>query len=64
MVDLLAAACGVTWAEAAASAVPMEVDGTRVLVADRGTLIRTKQTVRHSDAADRAWLEGSRDEGA
>jgi len=64
MVDLLAAACGVTWAEAAASAVPIELDGTRILVADRGTLIRTKQTVRHSDAADRAWLEGSRDDGA
>lgn len=60
MVDLLAAACGVTWAEAAQSAEPMQVEGARILVADRETLIRTKQTVRPSDAADRAWLEASR----
>lgn len=63
MVDLLAAACGVTWAEAAASAEPIDVGGTRILMADLETLIRTKRTVRHSDAADRAWLEALRDEG-
>ncbi len=57
MVDLLAAACGVTWADAIPSALRVGVEGTNVVVADRATLIRTKQTVRPSDAADRAWLE-------
>jgi len=57
MVDLLAAACGVTWDEASATAEQVEIEGARVIVADRETLIRTKQTVRPSDAADRAWLE-------
>lgn len=56
MVDLLAAACGVTWEEARPSALTIEVDGVPVVVADRETLIRTKMTVRPSDAADRAWL--------
>jgi len=57
MVDLLAAACGVTWAEAEETAETVDLDGTPVRVADRRTLIRTKQTVRPSDAADRAWLQ-------
>lgn len=56
MVDLLAAACGVTWAEARTGAQVMDLDGDQVLVADPRTLIRTKQTVRPSDAADCAWL--------
>ena len=56
------AACGVTWSEAQSSAERIDLDGTPVVVADRQTLIRTKQTLRPSDAADRAWLEapGSR----
>jgi hypothetical protein len=62
MVDLLAAACGVTWAEAMASAERRELDGIGLIVADRETLIRTKQTIRPSDAADRAFLETLRDE--
>lgn len=57
MVDLLGVACGVTWAEAQASARRFDLDGTPVLVADKRTLIRTKQTMRPSDAADCAWLE-------
>jgi len=57
MVDLLAAACGVTWADARPSAEQIDLDGTPVIVADRQTLIRTKQTLRPSDAADRAWLQ-------
>jgi hypothetical protein len=57
MVDLLAGACGVTWAQASQSAKVVDLDGVRVIVADRATLIRTKQTTRPSDAADRAWLE-------
>ena len=57
MVDLLAVACGVTWSDAHTSAERIDLDGTLVLVADRQTLIRTKRTMRPSDAADRAWLE-------
>lgn len=64
MVDLLAAACGVTWSEAHSSAQRIDLDGTPVIVADRKTLIRTKQTIRPSDAADRAWLEAVGDEDA
>ena len=62
MVDLLRAAGGVTWAEAQASARRIDLDGTPVLFADKQTLIRTKQTARPSDAADRAWLEALPDE--
>jgi hypothetical protein len=57
MVDLLSIACDVTWAEAHESAEIRDLDGTQVLVAGIKTLIRTKQTIRPSDAADRAWLE-------
>ena len=63
LVDLLAAACGVTWSEARASALRMDLEGTPVIVADVETLIRTKMTVRPSDAADRAWLESLREDG-
>ena len=62
MVDLLSAACDVTWPEASAGALRVDLDGTPIVVADVGTLIRTKQTVRPSDAADRAWLEALRGE--
>ncbi len=62
LVDLLAAACGVTWSEASASALRMDPEGTPVIAADGETLIRTKQTVRPSDAADRAWLEALRED--
>lgn len=60
MVDLLASACGVTWAEASARAERRELGGVSLVLADAETLIRTKQTVRPSDAADRAWLEALR----
>lgn len=60
MVDLLAAACSVTWTEAAGSALRVDLEGTPVIVADVATLIRTKETVRPSDAADRAFLEAIR----
>jgi hypothetical protein len=62
MVDLLAAACGVTWAEANERAERIDVGGAVAIVADRQTLIRTKRTVRPSDAADRAWLEAQQSE--
>jgi predicted nucleotidyltransferase len=62
MVDLLAAACAVTWAEASETALRFDLDGTTVVVADADTLIRTKRTARPSDAADRAFLEAVRDQ--
>jgi hypothetical protein len=62
MVDLLGAACGVTWAEASTSARRVELSGTPVLFADKETLIRTKQTIRPTDAADRAWLQALPDD--
>jgi hypothetical protein len=36
----------------------MEIDGVTVPVASVRTLIRTKDTVRPSDALDRRFLEG------
>jgi predicted nucleotidyltransferase len=57
MVDLLASACGVTWEDAHRSAKRIDLGGVSLVLADVETLIRTKQTVRPSDAADRAWLE-------
>ena len=57
MVDLLAAACGVTWAQASRTAERRDLDGIPVILADPATLILTKRTLRPSDAADRAWLE-------
>jgi predicted nucleotidyltransferase len=60
MVDLLAAACEVTWSEASVSAERIDLQGTPVIYADVATLIRTKRTVRPSDAADSAWLESLR----
>jgi hypothetical protein len=64
MVDLLGIACGVRWDEANQTALRMDIDGVPVIVADRATLIRTKQTVRLSDAADRAWLEERSEDGS
>ena len=63
MVDLLSVACGVTWADAQGAAERRDLGGAEVLLADPRTLIRTKQTIRPSDAADRAWLESLLREG-
>ena len=43
-------------------ALRVDLGGVSVLVADKPTLIRTKQTVRPSDAADRAWLDEPSDD--
>jgi hypothetical protein len=61
MVDLLS---GVTWNQASGSAERRDLDGIPIIVADPATLIRTKQTARPSDAADRAWLEALISDGA
>jgi Nucleotidyl transferase of unknown function (DUF2204) len=57
VVDLLGRACGLSYQEAIADAQKMNIEGVEVPVASLRTLIRTKQTYRPSDAADRQFLE-------
>lgn len=57
VVDLMAKACGVTWEEASRDSEVLELDGVEIPIAGIETLIRTKQTVRPHDAADREFLE-------
>ena len=57
VVDLMAKACGVDYAEASRDAEIVEFDGVPVPVVSARTLIRTKNTVRPSDAADRHFLQ-------
>lgn len=56
VVDLLAGACGVSYFDAAQGAERIDVMGASVLVADKRTLIRTKQTIRPSDHMDCEYL--------
>lgn len=57
VVDLLAAACGITYDEALADGVDtFEILGVPVPVARKATLIRTKLTRRESDAVDVGFL--------
>jgi hypothetical protein len=57
LVDLLGRACGVAYEEAARDAEIVELDGVPIPIASKRTLIRTKDTVRPSDRADREFLE-------
>jgi hypothetical protein len=57
VVDLMGQACGLDYAEAAGDVERMTIAGVEIPVASVSTLIRTKQTVRPSDAADRRYLE-------
>jgi hypothetical protein len=67
VVDLMARACGIDYAEASRDVESLTVGDVVVPVASLATLIRTKDTVRPSDAADRRYLEerlrAERDEG-
>lgn len=56
VVDLLGIACGVGYAEAAADQETLEIDGVSIPIASKATLIRTKNTIRPSDAADTQFL--------
>ena len=57
VVDLMASACGITWKQAMADGVDtFEIEGVRILVASKELLIRMKDTVRESDAADVRFL--------
>ncbi|MGH7318515.1 MAG: nucleotidyl transferase AbiEii/AbiGii toxin family protein [Candidatus Rokuibacteriota bacterium] len=57
VVDLLGRACGLAYDDVATDAEPFELEGVSVPVASKKTLIRTKQTARPSDLADRRFLE-------
>lgn len=57
VVDLIGRACGLTYADAAADAESLEIEGVAIPVASIPTLIRTKKTPRPGDAADREYLE-------
>jgi len=57
VVDLMSKACGVSWEDAARDSEVLELDGVEIPIAGIETLIRTKQTARPHDAADREFLE-------
>ena len=57
VVDLMALACGIDYDNAAKGATSFTIDDVAIPVVSAATLIRTKDTVRPSDAADRRYLE-------
>lgn len=57
VVDLMARACGIEYEEATRDVTRMTIADVVIPVASPATLIRTKDTVRPSDAADRRYLE-------
>lgn len=57
VVDLMARACGVDYSEAVRDVEILTIKGVSIPVAGLETLIRTKRTMRPSDAADRLYLE-------
>jgi len=57
VVGLMASACGIDYDNAARDATSLTLDGVAIPIASPATLIRTKNTVRPSDAADRRYLE-------
>jgi hypothetical protein len=61
VVDLMAAACGISYDDAIADAEAAEIDGVEFPVASKATLIRMKQTSRPSDLADRQFLQSRLD---
>jgi predicted nucleotidyltransferase len=57
VVDLMSKACGITWKDAVTDSDVLELYGVEIPIAGIETLIKTKQTVRPHDAADREFLE-------
>lgn len=57
VVDLMGRACGVDYTEAVRDAETISLAGVTIPVASPRTLIRTKETIRPSDAADRRYLD-------
>ncbi|HXG86843.1 MAG TPA: nucleotidyl transferase AbiEii/AbiGii toxin family protein [Vicinamibacterales bacterium] len=62
VVDLMSKACGVDYDDASRDAIEISYSGVPILVASPRTLIRTKNTIRPSDAADRHFLQALIDE--
>lgn len=56
VVDLMASACGVDYESAARDAQALTIGGVTIPVPSLETLIRTKDTTRASDVADRLYL--------
>jgi hypothetical protein len=56
VVDLMKSACGITYDQAAPQIEPHNVEGVAIPVAGKALLIRTKNTVRPSDASDVQFL--------
>jgi hypothetical protein len=56
VVDLMKSACGIRYDEAAQHVDRLDVAGVVIPIADKALLIRTKNTVRPSDAADVRFL--------
>ena len=57
VIGLMAQACGLDYGEAAKDAEAITIDEVVIPVVSAATLIRTKNTLRPSDAADRRYLE-------
>jgi predicted nucleotidyltransferase len=57
VIDLMALACGIDYNDAARDVARLIIGGVAIPVASLATLIRTKNTLRPSDAADRRYLE-------
>jgi len=62
VVDLMGKACGVDYADAARDAVTVRFADVPIPVASPRTLLRTKDTMRPADAADRQFLQALIDE--
>ena len=57
VIDLIALACGIDYTEAAKDCERLTIEDVTIPVASPATLIRTKNTGRPSDAADRSYLQ-------
>jgi hypothetical protein len=57
VVDLMALACGISYSDAVKDSQSLTIQGVQIPVASPATLVRTKNTARPSDAADRRYLE-------
>jgi hypothetical protein len=56
-IDLLGEACGIRYEEAIKNADFFEIEGVKIPVANKQTLIRTKDTIRPHDKVDRDYLQ-------
>ena len=56
VIDLMKAACGIAFAEAAPDVEIMEIEGVEIPFASPELLLRMKETYREKDKLDRAFL--------